>query len=109
LEYNERVARPEFVGFTWDSDKSDRCYSERGFDFEYAAGIFEGDFIEWEDRRREYGEQRLVTVGQVEDTVLAVVWTPRANLRRIISARQASRPEREKLYVAREAHQPKDP
>ena len=55
---------PEFEGFIWDSDKSDRCYSERGFDFDYAARIFEGEFIEWEDCRREYGEQRFVTVGQ---------------------------------------------
>lgn len=100
---------PEFEGFTWDSDKSDRCYLERGFDFEYAAGIFESDFIEWEDRRREYGEQRFVTVGQVEATILAVVWTPRENVRRIISARPASRSEREKFYATREAHQPRGP
>ena len=87
-------AGAEFGGFVWDSDKSDRCYRERGFDFEYAAAIFEGDFIEWENRRQDYGEPRFVSVGQIDNAVLAVVWTPRENLRRIISARPAARPER---------------
>lgn len=82
---------PDFEGFDWDADKSERCYRERGFDFDYAALIFEGDFIQWEDRRHKYGEQRFVSVGKVEDNVLAVVWTPRDKTRRIISARPASR------------------
>lgn len=103
MEYD--VQGPEFDGFTWDSDKSDRCYRERGFDFDHAVAVFEGDFIEWEDRRREYREQRFVTIGQVADTVLVVVWTPRGNFRRIISARPASRSEREKFYAARQARQ----
>jgi len=99
----------EFTGFIWDAAKSERCYQERGFDFEYAAALFEGDYIEWEDRRRKYGEQRLVTVGQVQRLTMVVVWTPRDNLRRIISARPASRAEREKLYAARKAHKSGDP
>ncbi|HUI84441.1 MAG TPA: BrnT family toxin [Candidatus Binatia bacterium] len=100
---------PEFDGFSRDSDKSDRCYRERGFDFEYAAGIFEGDFVEWEDFRREYGEQRFVTVGQVADRILVVVWTARENFRRIIPPRPASRSERKKFYAARQTHQSRNP
>ncbi len=93
----------DFVGVEWDEEKSVRCYEERGFDFDYAAKLFDGDFIEWEDRRRDWGEPRLVTVGEVEGRILAVVWTPRGNLRRIISARPASRSERGRLYGHREA------
>jgi len=94
----------EFDGFIWDADKSERCYVERGFDFDYAAKIFEADSIEWEDRRRDYGESRFVTVGEVGDQILVVIWTSRENMRRIISARPASRQEREKFYGHRETH-----
>ncbi len=97
-----------FDGWTWDAEKSERCYDERGFDFDYAAKIFESDTIEWEDRRRDYGEPRFVTVGQVDDQILIVVWTRRDDTRRIISARPASRQEREKFYGEREAHQQRD-
>jgi len=109
MEYNPRVQGPEFDGFTWDAEKSERCYQDRGFDFEYAVQVFEGDLIEWEDRRRDFGEQRFVTVGQVDGKVLAIVWTPRSNLRRIISARPASRSERDRFNATREANRQGDP
>lgn len=93
----------DFEGFEWDDEKSTRCYEERGFDFDDAAQLFDGDFIEWEDRRRDWGEPRVVSVGEVAGRILAVVWTLRQNLRRIISARPASKSERERLYGHREA------
>jgi uncharacterized DUF497 family protein len=99
---------PDFDGFAWDTGKSDRCFRERGFDFDYATQVFEGAFIGWEDHRGDHGEQRFVAVGQVENRILAVVWTPRENIRRIISARPASRSERETFYADRETHQQGD-
>ncbi len=60
---------PEYDVFTWDEEKSERCQRERGFGFEDAVKIFENGFIEAEDRRRDYGEQRFVTIGQVDDIV----------------------------------------
>jgi uncharacterized DUF497 family protein len=101
------VKGAEFDGFRWDADKSERCDQERGFNFDYAARVFDDGFIEWEDRRRDYGEQRYVAVGKVEGQVLAVVWTPRETMRRIISARPASRSERERLH-GREAQRQRD-
>jgi uncharacterized DUF497 family protein len=96
------VQGTEFGGFEWDADKSERCLAERGFDFEYVTKIFGGDFIEWPDRRRDYGEERFVTVGTVDGRDFAVVWTPRKSTRRIISARPAARSEREQLHGHRE-------
>jgi len=96
------VHEPEFSGFEWDADKSERCLAERGFDFDYVTRIFSTDFIEWTDHRRDYGEERFVTVGTVEDQVFTVIWTPRGDLRRVISARPASRSEREQLRDHRE-------
>ncbi len=46
--------------FTWDPAKSERNLTERGFDFAFAARIFDGEVIEREDTRSDYGEQRIV-------------------------------------------------
>lgn len=82
-----RVVSPEgSESFEWDEEKSACCYEVRGFDFVYAAKLFDGDFIEWEDRGRNWGEPRVVSVGEVEGRILTVVWTPRGTVRRIISA-----------------------
>ena len=103
------TGRDEFVGAEWDKEKSARCYEQRGFDFEYAAEVFDSDFIEWEDRRRDWGEPRFIAVGELDGRILALVWTPRTDRRRIISARPASHQEREKLNDYRKAQQQANP
>ncbi len=75
--------------FTWDPHKSAANLRERGFDFEFAARAFEGFTLEGADRRREYGERRVVAVGVVEGIHLTVVYTDRVDregrvVRRII-------------------------
>jgi uncharacterized protein len=65
--------------FEWDEDKSQRNLAERGFDFAFAARIFEGDTIEREDSRQDYGERRVVAIGRVEGFTLTVVYTPRGD------------------------------
>jgi uncharacterized DUF497 family protein len=80
--------------FEWDEAKSERNRIERGFDFAFAALIFEGNTIEREDTRRDYGEVRVVAIGQVLGITLTVVFTPRDDALRIISARRANRRER---------------
>lgn len=80
--------------YEWDEHKSERNLENRGFDFAFAARIFEADRLEYEDRRRLYGEPRHVAIGEVEEQVLFVVYAWRGANRRIISARQASRRER---------------
>ena len=79
----------------WDEDKSQRNLAERGFDFALSARIFEGDTIEREDTRRDYGERRVVAIGRVEGVTLTVVYTARADARRIVSARRANKRERD--------------
>jgi len=81
--------------FEWDDEKSRRNLEERGFDFGFATRVFEGDRLEYEDRRRDYGEHRYVAVGEVDGEVLFVVYAWRGADRRIISARRASRRERD--------------
>ncbi len=79
----------------WDEAKSRRNLLLRGFDFAHAGLIFEGPVIEREDRRTDYREVRLIATGMVDDECLTVVYTPRAGRIRIISARRASRKERD--------------
>jgi uncharacterized DUF497 family protein len=80
--------------FEWDQSKSDKNFTDRGFDFAYASRIFDGDTLEWEDARREYHEQRIVAMGKVDNDLYVVVYTQRGEVKRIISARPASRRER---------------
>ena len=87
--------------FEWDRDKGERNQRERGFGFDLAALIFEGETIEWPDDRRDYGEARVRAIGEVDGLVLYVVFTDRGDVRRIISARLASRKERDRWHASR--------
>ena len=88
--------------FEWNEAKSDANFDERGFDFEFASLIFDGLTLEVEDRRKDYGERRVVAIGLADGLHLTVVYTDRQHTsgqitRRIISARRSSRHER-KIY-----------
>ena len=81
--------------FAWDPAKSTANLATRGFSFALAASIFAGRVVEAEDRRHDYGEARTQAIGQATTgAVLAVIYTDRGDVRRIISARLASRRER---------------
>lgn len=66
---------------------------ERGFGYDVAALVFDGPVIEWCDIRERWGEARIVAIGSVDGALLAVVYTDRRNVRRIISARKARKKE----------------
>jgi len=87
--------------FDWNLEKGERNRRERGFGFDFAALIFEGDTIEWSDDRRDYGEARVRAIGEVDGLVLHVVFTDRGDVRRIISARLADRKERNRWHASR--------
>jgi uncharacterized protein len=79
------------VEFEWDSEKNDRCFTERGFDFAYAIRAFadpERDVIV--DDRWQYGETRFLLRGRVDGRLFVVVFTHRGKRTRIISARKAN-------------------
>ena len=78
----------------WDETKHERNIRERGFGFRFASKIFAGPVLEREDRRKDYGEMRIVAIGEYRGVVLAVTYTDRGGVCRIISARRANRKER---------------
>jgi uncharacterized protein len=52
--------------FEWDEEKHQRNYRERGFGFDFAALIFDGPVIEKRDDRKDYGEMRILALGEAE-------------------------------------------
>ena len=82
------------MNFEWDEIKSMRCFAQRGFDFAYAAwAFFDPNRIVITDNRRSYGEERYQMMGMIEQRLFVVVYTPRHNAMRIISARKANQRE----------------
>lgn len=72
---------------TYDPAKREVTLAERGLDFEDTAGVFRGRTMTLPDDRKDYGEERFITVGWLGDRFVVVVWTPRDGGRRIISMR----------------------
>ena len=66
----------------------------------HAGEVFVGETLTVEDDRRDYGEDRFITVGFLDETMVVLVWTPRPGAYRIISMRKANERER-KLYTPR--------
>ena len=89
------------MDFEWDDEKSERTRQERGFGFDFATLIFLGPTLEIPDARRAYGEERIKAIGEADGLVMVVIYTDRADARRIISARRANRQERA-LWLSRE-------
>ena len=80
--------------FEWDEAKSETCFQERGFDFAYAArAFFDPNRLIQADTRHSYGEERYQLVGRIEQRLFVVVYTPRHDALRIISARKANQRE----------------
>ena len=83
---------------TYDVTKRERTLAERGLDFEDAKRAFANPHFDKADGRFEYGEQRIISLCVLDDVVVVIVWTPRADSTRIISMRRADRNEREIYY-----------
>jgi uncharacterized protein len=77
-----------------DPAKDAATREARGFGFDHASLIFLGPTFERPDMRRDYGEDRINAVGEIEGVVYHVTYTQRGDTRHIISARLASRKER---------------
>ena len=59
-----------------------------------AGAVLAGATLTVEDDRRDYGEERFITIGFLDDTMVVLVWTPRDGTHRIISMRKANERER---------------
>ena len=84
--------------FEWDDRKAAANLVRHGVSFETARRAFDDiHAVEMEDCRADYGEDRCVLLGMVQQRLLAVTYTLRGRRTRIISARPAEPFER-RLY-----------
>lgn len=92
------------VAIYYDPAKREATLERRGVDFNDAGVVFEGLAYEWLDDRIAYGETRIVSAGWLNGRMMIVVWTPRGEIRHVISMRKANARERAKIGKRPEAH-----
>ncbi|QXP83618.1 BrnT family toxin [Methylococcus sp. ANG] len=82
----------------WDENKRLITLQSRGLDFADASIVFSGPVFEFEDTRRDYGEQRMICFGLLGDRLVSVVYVEQSECRRIISMRKANEREIKKIF-----------
>ena len=81
--------------FEWDDSKASQNLVKHGVPFEYAIRVFlDMTRVEFEDARKNYGEDRRVTLGVIDGRLHVVTYTLRQESIRLISARKANARER---------------
>ena len=83
---------------TFDPAKRAKTLAERGLDFEDATVVFQGTTVELEDKRRNYGETRIICYGLLSGRLVVIGYTARGTVRHIFSMRKAN--DREKALLA---------
>jgi uncharacterized DUF497 family protein len=81
------------VELEWDESKRQKTLEMRGLDFADTELIFNGDVLDIEDARKDYGECRIITFGYLRNRMMTITWTQRGDKRRIISMRKAHEKE----------------
>ena len=84
--------------YTWDEDKRQANLEKHGLDFADAHQVFCGPLVLFEDDRRDYGEQRMIAIGQLEILVVLIVHVESDDEIRIISMRKADSDETDLYY-----------
>jgi uncharacterized DUF497 family protein len=91
-------------GFDWDGRKSELNRAKHDIDFEDAIDVFYGPIILRRSNRND--EERWVAIGHSEGRLIAVVFTRRADIIRIISARRARKNEEREYRNAKMGRPP---
>jgi len=85
--------------FEWNKDKAVANWQKHGVSFEEAIGVFRDPFaIEIFDDRIDYGEERINLIGMYNGVILHITYTERGDRIRLISARRATKYEREDYF-----------
>jgi uncharacterized protein len=85
------------MNFEWDEQKNELNIDKHGFDFADAYRVFELPMVVDLDERSNYGEDRWIGTGLLDERVVVVVFTePDAKTTRIISLRKALSYERKR-------------
>mgnify|MGYP000952890993 CR=1 FL=1 len=92
--------------FEWHQPKAEYNLAKHGVSFAEAQTAFDDPYQEnIPDLAHSFGELRILCLGvSKQGRVLAVIYTMRENITRIISARLATRREELEYYAARSNH-----
>lgn len=84
--------------FEWNTEKADANLKKHGISFDEAKTVFADPlFVIFADPDHSFAEKRFVIMGKSKQNRLLVVsYTERPKATRLISAREATRPERKK-------------
>jgi len=83
--------------YEWDEAKNTLNIEKHGIDFNDAHELFGGNRLIFPDARKDYGEDRFITVGLISDRLMVAVYTQRQEESvRIISIRKANNREKER-------------
>lgn len=77
----------------WDERKRRMNLKKHGLDFTDARKVFQGITYTFEDKRFDYEEQRLITMGMLNDIIVLLAHTEIEQELRVISMRKATRHE----------------
>lgn len=90
--------------FVWDESKNRTNEKKHRIDLADVHLVFDGPMVTFLDTKKEYGEDRWIGIGWMDDLLVTVVFTERENdTIRLISARRASRHEA-KIYETQIRH-----
>jgi uncharacterized protein len=89
---------------TWDERKRLSNLANHGVDFRDLEALEWDRALVFEDRRKDYGETRLIAMAPLGARLHVVVFVERGGERRIISARKAN--SREVAFYERETDPP---
>jgi uncharacterized protein len=84
--------------YEWDEAKRLTNLRKHGINFIDVPAVFDSNIVTVEDDRYDYGEQRFVTFGLLQERVIAVVHTEQEDCIRIISARKATKYEQRTYF-----------
>ena len=83
------------MNFEWDDKKSQTNLEKHGIRLIRGALVFmDENRIDMPDNRKDYGEERRISIGKCEIGILSVCYTIRNDKIRLISTRPASKEER---------------
>lgn len=86
----------------YDPAKRDQVLAERGLDLARCGETFGGFHLTKRDDKHSDEEERFISVGTLGSEVVIIVWTPRQDLRRIVTMWKANDKECQRFEQARD-------
>jgi uncharacterized DUF497 family protein len=85
--------------FEWHDPKAASNLADHGISFDHAKAVFRDTLgLDFLDTREDYGEERSIRIGRVEGAILTVCYTERGSRKRLISARYATKSEKDGYF-----------